>query len=229
MSDFEFTVEQLGNSKTTTGTLILFTRYPVPGTTKTRLIPALGALEAAQLQRHMTEHALNQARQLQRRRAIQPVIAYEGGDENRMRSWLGEDLVYMTQGAGSIGDRMHRAFAQAKRLGLPKTVIIGTDIPQLTADTIWQAFQFLEQTDLVLGPATDGGYYLIGMGRMLAPDPPRKLFDDIAWGTGQVLEQTLFMAQRAGFSWTLLDELQDVDRPEDLALLATLADSEQPL
>ena len=206
--------------------LFIFTRYPQPGVTKTRLIKALGAEGAALLQRQMTERVLEQARQLQKRRAIRPVVAYAGGDVSRMHRWLGENLAYMAQGAGNIGDRMHRVFVQANRLGYAKAVIVGTDIPQLTAELIWRAFRSLEQADLVLGPSKDGGYYLIGMGAILVPEPPRALFDDIAWGSARVLQQTLFAAQRFGYKWVLLDELQDVDRPEDLALWRRLTQNE---
>jgi rSAM/selenodomain-associated transferase 1 len=204
--------------------LIIFTRYPVPGTTKTRLIPVLGAKGAALLQRRMTEQTIKKARQLQRRKAIQAVIAHAGGNETRMRSWLGEDLLYMTQGSGSIGTRMCHAFSKAFRLRVSKAIIIGTDIPHISADLIWRAFQCLEWTDLVLGPATDGGYYLIGMDRAIATDLSRNLFDGVDWGTERVLDQTLSKAQEAGYRWILLDKLQDVDRPEDLVLWPSLVE-----
>ena len=227
MSGPDSAIEPLGERVNSKEVLFIFTRYPVPGTTKTRLIPALGAKGAAQLQCQMTERTLGQARNLNKRQAIQTVIAYAGEDEKHMRSWLGDELVYMPQGSGSIGDRMYHAFVEASRLGLSKAVIIGTDIPQLTADMIWRAFQFLEESELVLGPAVDGGYYLIGMGRLLASEPPRNLFNGVDWGTARVLEQTLFRAQIAGYSCILLDELQDVDRPEDLTLWNSLTQNSE--
>ena len=218
MSEPESWMASLSKCPHTREVLLIFTRYPVPGITKTRLIPVLGAKGAALLQRRMTEQAIEKARQLKRRKEIQPVIAYAGGNEKRMRSWLGEDLLYMTQGGGSIGARMYHAFSTVFRLQVSKAIIIGTDIPHISSELIWRAFQYLERTDLVLGPATDGGYYLIGMGRVLAADLFRNLFDGVDWGTERVLDQTLSKAQKAGYRWILLDELQDIDRPEDLVL-----------
>ncbi|MEA3232435.1 MAG: hypothetical protein U9Q05_11840, partial [Thermodesulfobacteriota bacterium] len=93
--------------------LCLFTRYPEPGTTKTRLIPLLGKTGAADLQRRMTAHALEKVRRLAVRRGVDVEIRYEGGDEWRMKHWLGMDLVFAAQGTGDIGRRMALALKTA--------------------------------------------------------------------------------------------------------------------
>jgi hypothetical protein len=108
---------------------------------------------------------------------------------------------------------MNRAFQGSFRAGMGKVVIVGTDCPGLSEGQVQKAFGALEENDLVLGPANDGGYYLIGLRR-----PTEKLFRGIPWGTEKVLAQTLKVAQTLALKTFLLDPLGDVDRPEDLRL-----------
>jgi uncharacterized protein len=189
--------------------LVIFTRYPRPGQAKTRLIPALGPEGAARLQNRMTEHSLRQARGLKTPIAIY----YTNGKERELRDWLGEDLCYHTQCAGDLGAKMLGAFCDSLAAGTG-VVIIGTDCPGIDTHLLAQAFQRLETADLVLGPALDGGYYLIGLRRVIPA-----LFENIAWSTDQVLSQTLAIANRLNLSIHLLPELPDIDRPEDLKFL----------
>ena len=193
------------------GRLMVFTRYPSPGNTKTRMIPALGAEGAAELQRRLTEHTMGQVRRLRERHNMDICVLFAGGDGARMREWLGRDVSYAPQGEGDLGERMRQAFCQAFDGGLPRAVIIGTDCPGLTATVMQRAFEALRHSDVVFGPARDGGYYLIGL-RRLAPE----LFDAIDWGTESVLQQSLEAAERRGRAMMLLDPLYDVDRPGDL-------------
>ncbi len=97
-------------------------------------------------------------------------------------------------------------------------VIIGSDIPELTADIIQRAFDELKTKDLVLGPAADGGYYLIGLHRAVFKPAGPPLFTGIRWGTDQVLKQTVTAAKKQGLRCILLETLKDVDRPEDLGV-----------
>jgi len=190
--------------------LIVFTRYPEPGKAKTRLIPALGAEAAAALHRQMTELTLTQVTLLQHR-ALTVEVWFTGGDRALMQTWLGENLLCQPQPEGALGDRMAQAFQAAFDDGVAAAIIIGTDCPELTSALLAEAFQALQQTDLVLGPATDGGYYLIGL-RQMVPD----LFQSIAWSTDQVFQQTVAIASRLNLSLTSLPTLTDIDRPEDL-------------
>lgn len=190
--------------------LIIFTRYPEAGKTKTRLIPALGADGAATLQRQMTEYTLDQVRQLQHQRPITLEVRFAGGDQTLMMRWLGSDLVYQLQGEGDLGTRMARSLSLAFQDNIDHAVIIGTDCPQLNADLMALAFEALHH-DLVLGPALDGGYYLLGL-RYFIPE----LFIGINWGTAEVLQQTVDIAKKLNLSIAYLPQLADVDRPEDL-------------
>ncbi|MEN3334770.1 MAG: uncharacterized protein V7641_4135 [Blastocatellia bacterium] len=191
--------------------LIIFTRYPEPGRTKTRLIPALGAVGAADLHRRMTEQAMATARRFATRQAVALEVRYSGGDAALMQQWLGANLRLRAQSNGDLGARMRDAFNEAFQQGCERVVIIGTDCPGITSDTLASAFAALLQNDLVLGPASDGGYYLIGLSRAIP-----QLFDGILWGTDSVLRHTLQIAEAADCRYGLLERLDDVDRPEDL-------------
>ncbi|MEB3181721.1 MAG: TIGR04282 family arsenosugar biosynthesis glycosyltransferase, partial [Nostocaceae cyanobacterium] len=194
--------------------LIIFSRYPEPGKTKTRLIPALGAQGAANLQRQMTEYTLSQVRAIKNTLDISIEICFAGGNQQLMQDWLGSDLIYQEQGEGDLGCRMARSLALAFRNHAQQVVIIGTDCPSINTETIIQAFEQLQLNhDLVLGPAVDGGYYLIGLRR-----PIPELFININWGTAQVLSQTVNIAQRLQLSVAYLPEMADIDRPEDIPL-----------
>ncbi|HEY9797089.1 MAG TPA: TIGR04282 family arsenosugar biosynthesis glycosyltransferase [Leptolyngbyaceae cyanobacterium] len=191
--------------------LIIFTRYPEPGKTKTRLIPALGAEGAATLQRQMTEHTLAQVKELQAKRLVSVEVYFVGGNQQLMQSWLGTSVIYRQQGDGDLGRRMAIAFQTALEAGKQRVVVIGTDCPDLKAEVMVKAFNALEQHDLVLGPAQDGGYYLIGLCRLIP-----QLFTGISWSTAEVLQQTMSIAQRLELAVAYLPMLSDVDRPEDL-------------
>jgi rSAM/selenodomain-associated transferase 2/rSAM/selenodomain-associated transferase 1 len=198
--------------------LIVFTRYPEPGTAKTRLIPLLGAEGAADLQRKMTEHTLSQVKRLSTRRELSVEIRYEGGDKHLMQTWLGQDFEYRAQGSGDLGQRMKCSFEDAFGAGATTVVIIGTDIPEITEGIIQKAFDVLQEKNMALGPAKDGGYYLIGLQKNSLSQAIPDLFSGINWGAGDVLEKTIKIAKHSGLSFTLLDVLQDVDYPEDLMI-----------
>jgi rSAM/selenodomain-associated transferase 2/rSAM/selenodomain-associated transferase 1 len=191
--------------------LIVFGRYPEPGTTKTRLASFLGPEGAARLQREMAEHALSRVRALAGERAVALEVHYQGGSERLMRDWLGPGIWYSPQAGSDLGARMDNAFLEAFRTGTEKVVLVGTDCPGITATILRSAFNLLGLFDLVLGPARDGGYYLIGL-RKRVPE----LFQQMPWGATTVGAQTLAMARDLGLRAVTVDSLVDVDRPEDL-------------
>ncbi|MCD6390032.1 MAG: TIGR04282 family arsenosugar biosynthesis glycosyltransferase [Desulfobulbaceae bacterium] len=201
--------------------LLLFTRYPRAGETKTRLIPVLGEQSAAHLQRTMSEKTFAMARKLSRRRKLSLQIHYTGGSQLEMEQWLNGKTTCIRQVAGSLGDRLIHAFRAAFAGRMLKVIAIGTDCPALTPDIVENGFQNLADHDLVLGPALDGGYYLIGLKK---EDPA--LFSQIPWGLDQVLNQTLKRAEKLGLSVHLLEPLADVDRPEDLCHINHYSDPE---
>jgi rSAM/selenodomain-associated transferase 1 len=129
-----------------------------------------------------------------------------------MQQWLGFGWRYQCQGEGDLGSRMALAFANAFNEGSKIVVIIGTDCPSLKPKLMGDAFQVLSQNDLVLGPAQDGGYYLIGLRRFIP-----ELFTGINWGTSEVLQQTVTIAKQLDLAIAYLPTLADVDRPEDLS------------
>lgn len=167
--------------------LIVFSRWPTPGKTKTRLIPALGSLGAAELQRQMTVWTVQTARGWARSDQRQVEICHEGGSWRQMRRWLGPGLSYRRQEPGDLGYRMASAFAAAFNEGCRRAILIGTDNPSITLALLNEALLALGDNDLVLGPTLDGGYWLIGMKRPLA------VFEGAVWGTERVLAQTLDM------------------------------------
>jgi rSAM/selenodomain-associated transferase 1 len=193
--------------------LIIFTRYPEPGKTKTRMIATLGEEGAAMLQRQMTENTLTQAQKLQRDRKLSVEVYFAGGNELLMQDWLGSDLVYRQQCEGDLGQRMVSAFKQTFAMRATRVVMIGIDCPDLNEMILAEAFERLSEHDLVLGPAVDGGYYLIGLNRLIS-----ELFTGISWGTSTVLATTQKIANQLGLNAYYLPRLHDIDRPEDLPI-----------
>ncbi|MCW6051541.1 TIGR04282 family arsenosugar biosynthesis glycosyltransferase [Lyngbya sp. CCAP 1446/10] len=191
--------------------LMVFTRYPEPGKTKTRLIPVLGETGAANLHRLMAQKVIARSISLQNSRRLSVEIHHTGGSQQQMQDWLGSDIIYQNQIDGDLGARMTAAFQKSFNSGVDKAVIIGTDCPALKAEIIAQAFDKLSQHDLVLGPAKDGGYYLIGLRRSIP-----ELFRGINWGTSEVFAATRAIAQNLDLNIANLPTLADIDLPEDL-------------
>ncbi|GAC1380996.1 MAG: hypothetical protein NVSMB30_28790 [Hymenobacter sp.] len=125
------------------------------------------------------------------------------------QDWLA--LPVRCQAPGDLGERMAAAFAAAFEAGARRVAIIGTDCPGLRAAHLTQAFAQLADHDVVLGPATDGGYYLLGLRQ-----PCPELFQNKAWSTASVLPDTVAEAERLGYRVALLPELRDVDTAVDL-------------
>lgn len=183
--------------------LVVFTRYPVAGQVKTRLIKALGPEGAADMHRRMTVFTVGEARKT----GFPVQIRYTGGSVDQMREWLGPDHHYVDQGEGDLGQRLERAFDDCFGQGARSVMVIGTDCPDNRAPVMVNGFRLLDTHPCVIGPAEDGGYYMIGLSR-----PQPRLFRNIPWGTGDVLDRTL----EAADSFILLETLSDVDEPEDL-------------
>jgi uncharacterized protein len=192
---------------------ILFGRYPVPGLTKTRLIPFLGPVGAAELQRHLTEKVFHTAGGVANRRGITLEVHAEGGTPDKMRRWLGAGATCCIQTGGDLGRRMEAAFNRAFQQGCPRAVLFGTDIPGISAPVLDHAMDKLKESDVVLGPSTDGGYWLIGLRK------ENDLFSGIPWGSGEVLQRTLSRAQGLKLSVALLETLTDVDTIKDVQKL----------
>jgi len=197
--------------------ILIFSRFPVPKQAKTRLIPFLGPEVAARLHRRMTEHAVQTARMALKAHQANDIgitICTTGARKKYFRAWLGHDLQYASQPSGDIGSRMQCAIKSAFRCGVKRVLAIGSDIPDLHPEILLQALDALHSNDIVLGPARDGGYYLIGMKRNYP-----ELFSAINWGTEHVCEQTRNAINRLGLTFIEMAPQNDVDRQEDLAVL----------
>lgn len=176
----------------------LFTRWPEPGKAKTRLIPALGAQGAADLHRRLTERTVATVREA----GLALEVRTTGAVPAAFRDWLGEAEI-TDQGEGDLGARLARA---AERLPV---LLLGADIPGLTPHHLTAAAAALAENPAVIGPASDGGYWLLGLSI-----PMPALFRDMEWGTGSVLATTL---ARLPAGTPRLETLDDLDTPEDLA------------
>ena len=196
-------------SATCSSQLIVMARWPAPGRCKRRLASSLGAAAAARIQARLTCHTLAVAGQL----GIELVLAVEGlapRAARRLGDQLGVGRIVL-QGGGGLGARMQRQFQRAAKERARRVVLIGSDLPQLERADLASAFAALDHQAAVLGPACDGGYWLIGLRR---PEPA--LMEGIAWGSEQVLEQTLAALARRGLEPALLPWRSDLDRGEDL-------------
>lgn len=191
--------------------LIQFAREPVAGAVKTRMTPSLTPEQALDLH---CELVLWTAGTLARA-GLGPVeVAVAGSATHALFEdclALGVSGLVSQQGA-DLGERMYNAIlAGLERF--ERVVLVGSDCPGIDADYLQRALGGLDQADLVLGPATDGGYVLIGVKRV-----SRELFEGIPWGSATVLAETLQRLRRMNWRWNTLPPLADIDRPEDLVV-----------
>jgi hypothetical protein len=135
-----------------------------------------------------------------------------------VRSWLGPSYRLLPQAAGDLGRRLTASFEWAFGEGALRAVALGTDCLDLNADLLAEALDALASSDAVVGPAADGGYYLIGLARSLAPRL-ETVFGDVPWSTERVKEVTLERLRELKAGVRLLPELRDLDTPEDLQAL----------
>ncbi len=196
--------------------LLVFSRYPEAGRSKTRLISALGAEGAARLQRRLSDRVLALAPTLARELGVETVALISGGQDREIAAWL-PNLPWRRQSGGDLGRRMRTAFVQAFRGGAEQVVLVGTDIPDLSLAVLGTAFAALADGQAALGPSRDGGYYLLGLPGRPAPGLLRRLFTGIPWSTPMVGPLTLSRLHHGG-AVTLLPTLTDIDLPGQLPL-----------
>jgi rSAM/selenodomain-associated transferase 1 len=190
-------------------TVIVMARAAVPGAAKTRLVPALGPERAAALQRHLTELALRRVQAAGAAAELWIAGVIDAATRELAAACRAE---LRQQPEGDLGDRMLAALTDAQRQGRPG-LLIGTDCPAQQPSDLEQAWQLLESHDVVLQPALDGGYVLIGM---VAPQPT--LFRGIDWGSDTVLAQTRSRCAALALRCAEFHPLPDLDRPDDMAL-----------
>lgn len=195
--------------------VILFTRYPHPGKCKKRLIPAFGNEGAANILRQLIEYSITTLNTFSSLHANTTYhIYYYGASTSNMEQWLGKKT-YIKQQGNNIGERMADALITELQRA-ENCILIGSDCPEISPEILKEAFRALQQNDLVLGPAYDGGYYLIGAKNSSKATAIRRLFQDISWGSNTVLAETKQRADDLNFCVHLLQKLHDIDTPDDL-------------
>jgi uncharacterized protein len=203
--------------------LLLFTKFPRPGFSKTRLIPRLGPENAANLQRRMTQKILATINTLSPE--INLEIHYTGGSLKEMQDWLGKALCYKMQLDAPLGERMKHGIQPHLTIG-KSVVVIGADCPDITAEILNTAFESLNKSQVTIGPSYDGGYYLLGINRNFPQDNLDHLLQDILWGSAKVFSQTMARVSQHNLKYHLLPKLHDIDTPEDLQHINYHTDSQ---
>ncbi|MFH4964846.1 TIGR04282 family arsenosugar biosynthesis glycosyltransferase [Gaetbulibacter sp. M235] len=184
--------------------LVIFTRNPELGKCKTRLAKTIGEKSALDIYKYLLQHTAKVSKKTE-------ADKYVFYSENIIKQdfWKSEVFRKKLQYGYDLGARMENAFSELFQLGYEKVIIIGSDLLDLTSSHIEKAFSSLSKNDVVIGPAKDGGYYLLGI-KKLHPT----IFKNKAWGTSTVLKDTLNDIQNCTFD--LLEELNDVDTFEDI-------------
>lgn len=188
--------------------LIIFARAPDLGYVKTRIGGKLGPDVALAIYRELGSNTVQAARAVG---DCEITVHYTPvGSESSLAAWLGADLAFRPQADGDLGSRLSAAIDHTVHCGARRIIAIGMDCPSLDAVALEDAFEALNTADVVLGPAVDGGYYLIGITRSQPT-----LFRDIPWGSAECLGATLTAASAATLRVTLLDTRSDIDTAED--------------
>ena len=193
--------------------VLVFVKYPTPGRVKTRLAEELGGERAAELYKRFVTDILETLGDLDMRLKI---LFSPPDAEQEFRLWLGDEYTYTAQDGEDLGQRMKNALGEAFANGFAKAIVVGSDSPDVPGDYVMESFSSLDSSDAVIGPTSDGGYYLIGFSKeSFLPEA----FEDIDWSTPKVLEQTVGKLETHGRKIHLLQQWYDVDTLADLEAL----------
>lgn len=193
--------------------LVIFARYPVLGKVKTRLASSLGKEFALGFYKECLRHLFAQVVRNQNNFFTPFLFCSEKDELNRMIDWAGSGFEFHCQEGNDLGERMSNAFKKVFALGAKKAVIIGTDLPDISKNIVTSSFKLLDEKDFVIGPSTDGGYYLLGMKNLNCD-----LFTEISWSTEMVLNHTINRIDENNFSFAKLEQLHDIDDEQSLRL-----------
>ncbi len=190
--------------------LLIFLKYPEPGKVKTRLSRDIGKDKAAEIYSWMAETVVHN---LAKSNLHKTIIFFDPPERKiDVEYWLNHSHRLLPQEGKSLGERMRNAFREVFSHGAAKAIIIGTDCVEISDEIISQAFDALDLVDVVLGPAEDGGYYLLGLKKQIP-----EIFDDIDWSTELVFNQTLRKIEEQGLKFLLLKKLRDIDTVNELS------------
>ena len=197
--------------------VIVFAKNPVPNQVKTRLIPTLSPEQAAIV---YTAFLTDWCEVLAKLRGVDLIIAYTPEEaRSDLQALIGEDVLYIPQIGTDLGERLVSATQWATEQGYTKILLVGSDSPTLPISYLSKAFTLLDSRDLVVGPSTDGGYYLIGFSATNITITVPFIFEEIAWSTADVFQQTMASIQLLKATIGLLPPWYDIDTAEDLAFL----------
>ena len=197
--------------------LIVFAKNPVPNQVKTRLIPTLSPAQAAAL---YTAFLTDWCETLAELSDVDLVIAYIPVEaQSDLQALIGDDVIYIPQIGADLGERLTSATQWAAEQGYTKILFVGSDSPTLPISYISQALTLLDSRNTVVGPSTDGGYYLIGFSAAALTTTVPHVFEEIAWSTAEVFQQTVARIHAVKATLGLLPPWYDIDTAEDLAFL----------
>lgn len=188
--------------------VIVFTRVPVAGQTKTRLMPYFTPKQCERVHRCLLEDIKTECQKVD----ADIIVCYTPEDkEKKIRKIFGKEVSYLPQQGEGLGERMYVAIEKTLKKGYTSCILFGTDIPELHSTDMENAFRVLETKDVVFGPTEDGGYYLTGMKK-----PYREVFEKQSYGHSSVLENTLEGLKEARLKTGFIRELSDIDKKEDV-------------
>lgn len=186
----------------------LMIKYPEPGKVKTRLAKDIGDVKAAEIYRQIAEMILTNTTPTDQ--GYDRIVLYDPLERlHDFEQWLGHEQ-FVSQQGDDVGERMDNAIRELLARGAEKAVLTGADIPELNAKILSEAFAALDDADIVIGPAEDGGYYLIGM-----KEPHGELFRGIPWSTPRVHTETVLIIEQLHLRYRYVKTLSDLDTPED--------------
>jgi rSAM/selenodomain-associated transferase 1 len=189
--------------------IIIFTRYPLEGKVKRRLASTIGNYYAKEFYKIISEQIINGTKLI--RDSYKYVFYSDKNEKDLIKKWLGKSFIYSHQEGNDLGEKMTNAFHKVFSQGARKSIIIGTDIPDLSPHIIKEAIKKLDKTDIVIGPSKDGGYYLLGMKKYYP-----SLFKNIKYSSSTVFSETVAIAEKINLTYSTLELLQDIDTQDDI-------------
>lgn len=188
--------------------IIIFTRVPIPGQTKTRLEKMLTKEECAKIHMEFLKDIKLTCESINRDR----FVFYTPMDKNNiLLDIFGDKFNYEIQEGKDLGEKMYNAINNVLNKGYKSCILIGSDIPYIRKEDLEKSFSILKKEDIVLGPTEDKGYYLVGMNKAV-----KGIFENIEYGHGNVLENTIEAIKKENLTYDLTNKNRDIDEPEDL-------------